>query len=227
MRRSAPYWFLAAAVAAVFATTFLVAEALHTTLVDDPRTALAAQGPWAVALGCGLLVVDALLPIPASLVMISLGALFGPVAGTALSLAGRFGMAVLGLAIGRAGGRLVARATYERERVRAEELIDRWGALAIVLSRPVPIVAETVTIMAGAAGLAWRRALLAAFAGSIPEAVAYSLTGAFAARFENAALIWLAFLAIAGGFRLAEERQRRRRRKTSAAIAERTATPGR
>jgi uncharacterized membrane protein YdjX (TVP38/TMEM64 family) len=79
---------------------FLVAATLHVTLLDDPAGALAAGGASAAALGVVLLVADALLPIPASLVMISLGALFGPVLGVALSLAGRFGMAIVGFAIG-------------------------------------------------------------------------------------------------------------------------------
>jgi uncharacterized membrane protein YdjX (TVP38/TMEM64 family) len=227
MKASSPYWFFAAALAAVFTTMFLVAAALHVTLLDDPAGALAAGGASAAALGVVLLVADALLPIPASLVMISLGALFGPVLGVALSLAGRFGMAIVGFAIGRRAGPLLARATHRAERARAEALIERWGALAIVVSRPVPIVAETVTIMAGAAGVAWRRALLAAFAGSVPEAVAYGLTGALAASFDNAALVWLAFLVVAGLFRLLEHAQRRRRRRTSAAIASTTAAPGR
>jgi uncharacterized membrane protein YdjX (TVP38/TMEM64 family) len=204
------YWFTAAVLAAFFLTMFVVGQALGVTLLDDPRPVLEGGGAIAAALGVGLLVADALLPVPASLVMISLGALYGPLVGTLLSLAGRFGMAVAGFWIGRRGGPLLARAIPAWERAHAQALVDRWGAFAIIASRPVPIVAETTTILAGAAGLRPRTALVAAFVGSIPEAIAYGLVGAAAASFASGALVWLAVLVVAGAFRLVERRHRLR-----------------
>nr|MDQ3823315.1 VTT domain-containing protein [Actinomycetota bacterium] len=126
----------------------------------------------------------------------------------ALSLVGRFGMAVAGFELGRRGGPLFERAVPSWERAHATSLVERWGAVAIIVSRPVPILAETTTILAGASGLRRRVALAAAFVGSLPEAVAYGLVGAAAASAANGALVWLGFLVVAGAFRLFERRQR-------------------
>lgn len=217
---------LTGAVGAVLLSTFLLVQALDVTVLDDPRPSLRGGGAPAATLGVALLVVDALLPVPSSLVMISLGALYGPVAGAILSLAGRFGMAVAGIALGRAGVPVVAKLIGGARREHADDLVARWGAFALIVSRPVPILAETVALAAGASRLPWRVALPAAFVGSIPEAVAYGLVGATAASAANGALVWLAFLALGTLFRVGELVYRRRSRSTSATTAARTSPAG-
>ena len=198
--------FVAGCVAGVLLTSYLVVEAVGVTLLEDPRPTFDGGGPVAAAVAVGLLVADALLPVPASLVMISLGSLYGPVVGIALGVTGRFGMAIAALALGRVGGPVFERAVPDWDRDHARHLVDRYGALAIIVSRPVPLLAETVLLLAGAARMPWRRALAAAFVGSIPEAIAYSLVGAAAATFDAGTLVWLGFLVVALAFRLVERR---------------------
>jgi uncharacterized membrane protein YdjX (TVP38/TMEM64 family) len=200
---------LAAALLAVLLSSFLLVEAIGVTLLDDPITSLEGGGAGAALLGVSLLVADAVLPVPSSLVMISLGALYGAFLGTLLALVGRFGMAIVGLALGRAGAPIVVKLIGDARRVHAEGLVERWGAFAIIVSRPVPLLAEAVVLSAGAARLPWRVALPAAFVGSIPEAVAYGLLGATAASAKNGALVWLAFLVVGTLFRLGELAHRR------------------
>jgi uncharacterized membrane protein YdjX (TVP38/TMEM64 family) len=48
----------------------------------------------------------------------------------------------------------------------------------ILVTRPVPILAETVALVAGATGLPLGRALLAGLLGSLPGAVLYAWAGA-------------------------------------------------
>ena len=112
---------VAGAILVTLLSIFLVVRAVGVTVLDDPRPALEGAGAVGAFLGVGLLVGDAVLPVPSSLVMISLGALYGPFAGALLSLAGRFAMAVVGLALGRAGaGALVDHAAIARApRIRA------------------------------------------------------------------------------------------------------------
>jgi uncharacterized membrane protein YdjX (TVP38/TMEM64 family) len=195
---------LCAAVVAVLLSSFLLVQALGVTLLDDPRSALDGGGPWPGVLGVSLLVADAVLPVPSSVVMISLGALYGAALGAALAFAGRFGMAIAGLALGRAGAPVVVKLIGRPREVHAEGLVERWGAFSIIVSRPVPLLAEAVVLAAGAARLPWRVALSAALVGSIPEAVVYGAVGAAATTAANGALVWLAFLAIGTLFRLAE-----------------------
>jgi len=112
-------------------------------------------------------------------------------------LLGRVLMALTGYAIGQQGGPLVARLVPPDGRHRADELLRRWGAMAIVVTRPVPLLAETTTILAGVSKIGWARAAVAAFVGSVPEAVLYAGSGALAHNVEEAAGIWVALLLLA------------------------------
>src|SRR6185436_4502816 len=104
-----------------------------------PTPWLSHGGVFAAIFGVGLLIADVLLPVPSSLVMVAHGALCGVALGTFLSLLGSVGAALFGFAIGRRGGKLLERVVTQEERARADKLLARWGALAIVVTRPVPL----------------------------------------------------------------------------------------
>lgn len=197
MRR---YWMVVGLMLLALLLLFGVVEALGVPLLTDPSPWLDERGPAAALIGVGLLVIDVLLPVPSSLVMIAHGAIFGVVAGAALSLLGSTGAAVVGFGIGRRGGGLLSRVVPASERRRADRLLERWGTLAIVATRPVPMLAETTMMLAGASPMSWRRMLVAAVAGSLPPALLYALTGALAASFTNGALVFGVVLLIAGVF---------------------------
>lgn len=194
------FWILTVSMMAAFLALFGVAQALRVPLLTDPSPWLSGGGAAAALLGVGLLVADVLLPVPSSLVMIAHGTLFGTFGGTVLSLAGALGAGLFGFAIGRRGGPLFARLVPGDERERADALLEQWGALAIVVTRPVPILAETVAVLAGASPLGWGRMAAATLAGSLPAALLYALTGATAARLDNVALVFALVLAVAGLF---------------------------
>ncbi|BDP41938.1 hypothetical protein DAETH_19070 [Deinococcus aetherius] len=177
MRR---YWAVLGGLVAFFLALFLVVEALGVPLLTDPSPYLRGGGVTAGLVGVALLVVDVLLPVPSSLVMIGHGALFGVWLGTLLSLFGSVGAALLGFAIGRRGGPWLARVVPPEGRERSEALLRRWGLLAIVVTRPVPLLAETVAVLAGASPLGWPQVALAAALGALPSALLYALAGATA-----------------------------------------------
>jgi uncharacterized membrane protein YdjX (TVP38/TMEM64 family) len=183
-----------------FLALFFIVEALGVPLLTDPSPWMNHGGVLAATIGVGLLIADVLLPVPSSLVMVAHGALFGVALGTVLSLLGSVGAALFGFAIGRRGGKLLERMVTREERTRADQLLNRWGALAIIVTRPIPLLAETVAIMAGASSLGWGRVTLAALAGSLPPALLYALTGAAVANFQNTALMFGVVLLIAGFF---------------------------
>jgi uncharacterized membrane protein YdjX (TVP38/TMEM64 family) len=157
-------------------------------------------GVLAASVGVGLLIADVVLPVPSSLVMVAHGALFGVWWGTLLSLLGSLGAAVFAFAIGRRGGRLMERVATPAERARASNVLARWGTLAIIVTRPVPLLAETVAIMAGATAMTWRSLIVASFAGSLPPALLYALTGAAVANVQHTALMFGVVMLIAGLF---------------------------
>src|SRR6185436_9370770 len=140
---------------ACFLMLFFIIEALGVPLLVDPTPWLSHGGVFAAIFGVGLLIADVVLPVPSSLVMVAHGALFGVAMGTFLSLLGSVGAALFGFALGRRGGRVLERLVTPAERARADYLLARWGALAIIVTRPVPLLAETVAIMAGASRMSW------------------------------------------------------------------------
>lgn len=194
------YWTLVGVMTTFFLLLFLLVEWLQVPLLTDPSGSLERGGVWGALLGVGLLIADVVLPVPSSLVMIAHGALFGVAWGTLLSLIGSVGAALSGFALGRRGGKWLARVVPEEDRARIEQMLERWGALAIVVTRPVPLLAETTAVMAGASAMTWRRAALAALAGSLPAALLYALTGAVAASFQNGALMFGLVILVSGVF---------------------------
>jgi len=203
------YWQLTGLMMLTFLALFGLAEWLHVPLLTDPDPWMSHAG-WAAALiGIGLLIADVLLPVPASLVMIAHGALFGVVWGTVLSLLGALGAGAFGFWLGRRGGPLVDRLVSADERRRADALLRAWGDLAVVVTRPVPILAETLAILAGTSPMTWPRMLAATLGGSLPAALIYALTGATARTLNDVPLVFGLVLLVAGLFWAVGKRLRR------------------
>jgi len=186
-----------------FTILFVIVEALGVPLLSDPTPWMKHGGILAACIGVGLLIADVVLPVPSSIVMVAHGALFGVLWGTVLSLIGSVGAAVFGFAIGRRGGNLLERVVTPAERERASSILARWGTLAIIVTRPVPLLAETVAIMAGASSMSWRALVGASIAGSLAPALLYALTGAAVANLQNTVLMFGVVLLVAGVFWLA------------------------
>lgn len=197
------YWAVVGVILASLLILFFLVEKADVPLLTDPSRWLDRGGVLAALVGIGLLVADVALPVPSSTVMIAHGALFGVAWGTLLSLVGSTGAVLVGFALGRRGGPLLARLVRPEGYARANRMLGRWGALAIVVTRPVPLLAETVAIMAGASPLGWGRAASAALVGSLPPALLYALTGAVTAHFASGALAFGLVLLVAGLFWLA------------------------
>lgn len=69
----------------------------------------------------------------------------------------------------------------------------------MVLTRPVPVLAESTLVAASAMGL-WPPAVVgAAVVGALPEAVLYAVAGDIAASYANGATVFVAVLVLAAG----------------------------
>lgn len=194
------YWLMAGIMLTFFLLLFLLVEWLRIPLLTDPSKWLNRGGLVGASVGVGLLIADVVLPVPSSLVMIAHGALFGVALGTLLSLIGSVGATLVGFALGRRGGKWMERIVLPKERIRVESMLERWGALAVIITRPVPLLAETTAILAGASAMSWRRVIIASFAGSLPAALLYALTGAVAASFHNTVMMFCFVLLVSGVF---------------------------
>jgi uncharacterized membrane protein YdjX (TVP38/TMEM64 family) len=117
--------------------------------------------------GAGLLALDALLPVPSSIVGTMLGARLGFLPGFAAAFLGMMTGQVLAFAASR---------YVLRHRARA---LPTAPTLAVLfLSRPVPVLAEAVAFAAGAARVRWPQFLFACGAGNLVYASALALNGA-------------------------------------------------
>ncbi len=184
------YLLTAGVVLAAFLGLFLLGEAAGIPFLEDPTPMLAQAGWLTAVIGVGLLAADVVLPVPSNLVMIAHGALFGIIVGTLLSLLGSMAAAGIAFWIGRRGGRLLSLAVPADERERANAILARWGVLAIVVSRPLPLLAETIVVLAGASPMTWRATMLAVLLGSLPPSVLYAWAGAASFGLEGGAIVF-------------------------------------
>ncbi len=129
----------------------------------------------------GILAVDIFLPIPSSAVSTIAGITIGFVAATIASWCGMTLGAVLGFVIARAFGPPMARRFSGSDDLeRMEMLSRRLGPMVLVLTRPVPVLAEAGVLWFGMARLPWRTFLPPVVLSNLGIAVAYSALGSWA-----------------------------------------------
>lgn len=183
-------------VAAFALVGLALAEVCDVTLLLNPFDAIARNGPHAWV-GAGLLVADIVLPVPSSLVMLAHGALFGVIPGAALSILGRTGNALVGVLMGRWAGHWLNRRGVSRslsEMGKSGELVRRWGLTAVVLTRPIPVLAESTLVAAAASSLSPSAVIGAAVVGAVPEAMFYAVAGDTAASHASGAIVVVALI---------------------------------
>ncbi len=173
-----------AAMLAFFTVGFLVAdhfgymdpEKVHQWFAGLQQTS---RGQMAVAgIISGLLAVDLILPIPSSVIMAASGMLLGVWIGGIASFLGAILAACSGFWICRRGGRRVFRRLIGNQETRR---IDRWfskyGVYAIIISRPIPMLTEILSCLAGLSALRFRTFLLSSILGTLPICFVYSYFG--------------------------------------------------
>lgn len=163
---------------AVVASKVVAEDFLGLTWEGFLRQFVTSPSPLAAGALVGLLSIDLLLPVPSSLVMILSGAIFGPIPGALLSLAGSLAGNLLGFEVARRYGRPATRRFVGDEQLaRMHAVFARQGGLAIVVSRPLPVLMETMSVAAGLSGMQRSTFLLASLAGTAPIVFVYAYAG--------------------------------------------------
>lgn len=189
-------WALAGGLATAFLLAFVLLEPVMPGALARPGW-LASPTPTIAAGAVALLAGDVVLPVPSSMVMVANGAVFGVVVGTLLSTLGATLSALVGHTLGRATRTRSRRWLGSDTARRLDDLLDRHGMVAVVATRPVPIVAEVVAILAGHGSLPLGRFVAAAVMGAAGTSVVYAVAGALA--FSGAGWIPLAVAGFLAG----------------------------
>jgi uncharacterized membrane protein YdjX (TVP38/TMEM64 family) len=191
-------WFvIVLTVVLLIVVPFLLFEGYFTELAD--RVARGEGSRWTVALGLGaLLGTDVLLPIPSSIVSAAAGVLLGFWKGAATVWAGMSVSCLVGYLIGARSSHAARRFVGDVGLARAAALADRFGYLAIVLCRPVPVLAEATVILAGVVKAPMSRVLAVSLAANLGVAAGYAAIGAYSMRVDSFLLAFLGSLAVPG-----------------------------
>jgi uncharacterized membrane protein YdjX (TVP38/TMEM64 family) len=136
-------------------------------------------GPWAALGGILLLVGDIALPIPGTVVMSTLGWMYGWWIGGLLSSVGSVlsGMLAYGLcrSLGRPAARWIA---GEKGLEKGHHFFEsNGGGWLVALSRWTPVLPEAVACLAGLVRMPWRTFLIALACGSVPLGFAFAAIG--------------------------------------------------
>lgn len=145
-----------------------------------------------------LLALDVFLPVPSSIVSTAAGVLFGAARGTLLVWSGMMAGCLLAYAVGvRAIG--AARWIVGADNLaRSEALMRKYGESAIVLCRPVPVLAEATVIFAGIVRAPFARFAALTAVSNLGIALGYSAFGAFSMRINSFVVAFLGAILLPG-----------------------------
>jgi uncharacterized membrane protein YdjX (TVP38/TMEM64 family) len=133
---------------------------------------------WAWAVAFLLLIGDIILPLPATIIMSSLGYIYGPVIGGMLSVIGSFLSGAAGYWLCRMiGDRAARRILGDRDYIRGKGMSEKVTGLIVALSRWMPVFPEVISCMAGLTRMRPIVFHLALLCGSLPLGFGYAYIG--------------------------------------------------
>ena len=162
---------------------------------------------WASAATIGtLLALDVFLPVPSSIVSTGAGVLLGFWRGAAVIWIGMTVGCAIGYAFGARAAVAARRLVGDDGLASAATVMERYGAWALVVCRPIPVLAESSVVFAGLVRtplgpFSWLTTL-----SNLGIAIAYAAVGAFSMRVQSFLLTFIAALALPGIAMLAGKR---------------------
>jgi len=128
------------------------------------------------------------------------GAAFGVLWGSVFSLVGSIGGEWLGFELVRRYGVAASRRIVgdeDLEKMRA--IMERHGAAAVLVTRALPVVMETMSVVAGLSRMSRVSFLIASLIGTLPVVVVYAYAGAVSREVSSFVPAVVMVLAVAGG----------------------------
>jgi uncharacterized membrane protein YdjX (TVP38/TMEM64 family) len=168
---------------------------------EDVESVARSWAPWTAAASVTLMVLHSFLPLPAEVIAVANGMMFGPLIGVLVTWLGAMLGAVLAFALARYFGRPIVCALVPD---RYSRTLDGWESrpAALLIARLLPVISfNLVNFGAGLARVAWWPFLWTTAVGILPLTVlsvvlgnrlfdaTWEIAGVFIA---TAALFWLA-----------------------------------
>ena len=178
-------------------------EALGTWLAEGH-----ASGWASASIIAALLALDVFLPVPSSIVSTGAGVLLGFWRGVAVIWIGMSLGCVIGYAFGAKAAGAARRLVGDEGLARANRVMERHGNWALVVSRPIPVLAESSVVFAGIVRSPIRPFVWMTTLSNLGIALAYAAVGAFSMQMQSFFLAFLAALALPGLAMLAGRRLR-------------------
>lgn len=146
-----------------------------------------------------LLSVDILAPIPSSLVSTAGGYFLGFIAGMLISLTGMTISCFIGYWIGAKFGRHAAfRLVKQKEISKFEKLQKKYGDWIIIISRSIPLLAETSVIFAGIGRMQISRFIIMIILSNLGISIVYAFVGAYSAGINSFLLAFAGAISFPG-----------------------------
>lgn len=206
---------LALAVLALITLPFVLIDESLTKSVEE-FTRSGPSRPLIATVLTLLLALDVFLPVPSSLIATASGVLLGFMQGSLVTWMGMQAGALIGYALGRSAGRGAARRFVgEGELRRAEHSHCRWGGFSLVVSRAVPVLAESSVLLAGLVRMPFARFVAWTGASNAAISMVYASVGAYALETRAFLMAFAASMLLPGAL-LGANRIFRRKRIQSA-----------
>ena len=141
-----------------------------------------------------VLVSDIVLPVPSSIVMYLNGLFLGAFTGFSLSMVSVVCSALIGYFIGR-GSSAALRSKLDRV---SDDILKKYGYLAILITRGIPVLSESVCIVCGYNRYGLKRYMLWNFLGYVPVCAIYAYAGSVSGSKEQLLLSFGASVLISG-----------------------------
>ena len=168
-------------------------EALGTWLAEGHASG------WASAfIIAALLALDVFLPVPSSIVSTGAGVLLGFWRGAAVIWIGMTVGCAMGYWFGAKAAGAARRLVGADGLVRAGGIMDRYGPWALVVCRPIPVLAESSVVFAGLVRTPVRPFAWMTTLSNLGIALAYAAVGAYSMEVQSFLLTFLAALALPG-----------------------------
>jgi len=170
-------WYIVVGLLIIFTFLFLFVNWIDIPFLSSPEYLEEENSIMVMSISILLLASDLFLPVPGSIIMMGNGAVFGIVLGTTISLTGSLLSSVLGFFIGSRFKRLANKLISNKDFHNGKLFIEKYGQVAIIASRPVPLMSETVIILTGILGYDFRKMAINSFLGLLPASLIYALIG--------------------------------------------------